>query len=113
GEQRPPQPAKPRQLAIAERGGQTEIRGREPTPGSERYRPLGNVLSGMASVCTLLDPRFEPHPPVFDEAVLLHHDRVGGLGHRGASKDPDGLPARGATAERVTRCGSAANRKHE
>ena len=66
----------------------------------------------MASVCSLLDPRFEPHPAVFDDAVLLHHDRVGALRHRGAGEDPDCRAAFDGAAERVTRCGSAQNRKH-
>ena len=66
----------------------------------------------MASVCSLFDPRFEPHPAVFDDAVLLHHDRVGALRHRGAGEDPDCRAAFDGAAERVTRCGSAQNRKH-
>ena len=112
GEQRHPQPAKDGQLAIAEGGGKTEIRRREPPPGEKRYRALGDVLSGVTPVRSLPDSRLQPHPLVFDDAVLLHHDRVGAFGHRGAGEDPDSRALLGGMSERVTRRGPAGNRKH-
>ena len=89
GEQCHAQPAKNQKLAVSERSGETEISGRQPPSGSERYRPLGDILSSKTPVRSLFDPWPQPYLPVFDAAVLLHHYRVGTIRHRSAGKDPD------------------------
>ena len=63
----------------------------------------------MAAVGALLDAGGKPHPPGLDDAILLHHHRVGAVRHRRAGEDPDRLAANGRAVERVAGGGAPAD----
>ena len=112
-EQRHAQPAE----RPAARDSRARRRGRDPPARAAARRQARSLPSATSSpawrrLAPFLIPGLQPHPPVLDDAVLLHHDRVGALGHRGAGEDADRLAALGGTAERVTRGGPAGNRQH-
>ncbi len=111
--QRHPQRAEDREFVVAEGRGEAEFGRAEPGPGGERYRARGDILARMTAVGALLDAGFEPHAAIgLGRAVLLHHDRVGTLGHRRAGEDADRLAAGDRPIERVPRCGAAGEPEH-
>src|SRR5208282_3787349 len=93
--------AKDAQLALAEGGGEAEIRRTQALPGRKRDLALGNIFPGVTAVRSLSDPGLEPDQTILDGAIFLHHHGVGAIGHRRAGEDPDRLAATGGTVERV------------
>ena len=68
--------------------------------------------SGMAAIGALPDAWGEPHPSLFDDAILLHHDGVETIRHRRAGEDADRLATSGWAAERVAGGGAPRHRQH-
>ncbi len=97
---------------MSERRGEAEIGWPEPPPGGQGDAALRDILAGMASVGAFLDAGFEPHPPVGEDAILLHHHRVGAVRHRSAGEDADRFAALYRSPERVSGGGAAGHRQH-
>ena len=97
---------------MSERRGKAEIGRPEPPPGGQGDAALRDILAGVAAVGTLLDAGFQPHLAVGEDAILLHHHRVGAVRHRRAGEDADRLAPRHRPAERVTGGDPAGHRQH-
>ena len=110
--QRDPQRPAYRERRVAERGGEAEIGGRQAAAGGERNAAARDILAGMAAVGARLDTGREPDAVAVDDAILLHHHRVGALGHRRAGKDADRLAAPSRATERVAGGRPTGDRQH-
>ena len=70
-------------MSAAQRRRQSDIGRLEPATGRQRDDAFGDILAGMAAVGALLDTGIKANLPAFDDAILLHHHRVGAIRHQG------------------------------
>ena len=97
---------------MAQRRGEPEIGRLQPASGGKRDRAPLDILAGMAAVGAFFKAGLHRHPAIREDAILLHHHRVGARGHRRAGKDADRLAAFDVADERMPRRGAPGHRQH-
>ena len=93
GEHRDAQPAAHLGADKAQGGEQADIGRHQAPAGGQRERAAGDVLAGRAAVGAAADAGLNGHAAGLDAAVLLHHHRVGAVGHDRAGEDAQRMAA--------------------